>query len=254
VNLTRVLVRLYPVPFRRRWGDALESEAGLAGWRAWPGLVVGLADMWLHPTIWPARDPAERRGRAASTAIAVAAAVWLILHAVAEQNIPLPVQPRRAILNGCVTAMVLGVVLVTPRPRLARPALTALPGMVLRRLAGPGLLAGAVVAAVRFAPDTVVTEPWRPIGLACWWLALGLGAVQTCRIVAALDTVAPHPVRLRAGLCLLIGATAAAGSTIVGYAVSHGRVDPLALVVGAAMALLVSTHSLTLRDLHQVRA
>jgi hypothetical protein len=38
------------------------------------------------------------------------------------------------------------------------------------------------------------------------------------------------------------------------YAVSHGRVDPLALVVGAAMALLVSAHSLTLRDLHQVRA
>ena len=256
-HVARCLVRLYPAAFRDRWGAAVELEAQALGWRAWPSLVAGVADMWLHPTVWPARSAAQRHRRAASAAVAVTSATWLLVHAIAEQNIPLPARPgRAAALDCCVLLMLLGLALVVPRPRLIRGTAVNLLNQAVRRLAGPVVLGASVVVAVRLAPHTVETNPWRPIAFACWWLALALGAAQTCRTFAVLDAATvlpPHPVRLQAGLWILTTAVGAAGSAIAGYAVTDGRPDPLSVLVSASLLLLASALLATARDLRDLR-
>jgi hypothetical protein len=125
-----------------------------------------------------------------------------------------------------------------------------------RRLAIPAILAAALVAAVHLAPHTIVTNPWRPLAFASWWLALALGAAQTCRTVAGLDPTTvrpPPPIRLRLGLWTLTTAAMTAGSAIVGYAVAGGHLDPLSVLVSTSMLLLASVLVATLRDLHDLR-
>jgi hypothetical protein len=47
VNVARILVSLYPRPFKEHWGAALEGDAQTAGWRSWPNVLVSLLDMWI---------------------------------------------------------------------------------------------------------------------------------------------------------------------------------------------------------------
>jgi hypothetical protein len=89
VNTAQRLVRLYPDPFRERWGSAMEIEVRTTGWRSWPKLAVSIADMWLHPTVWPADSRAQRQLRAVTMAITSAAACWFLTHAVTELGTPL---------------------------------------------------------------------------------------------------------------------------------------------------------------------
>ncbi|KAA2255931.1 hypothetical protein F0L68_27465 [Solihabitans fulvus] len=251
------LVRLYPASFRDRWGHAVATESAATGWRSWPNLAASIVDLWLHPAIWPAESRAQRRGRAAVLAAAVAAAVWYLAHLAQELDTPLHAgAARSAALSGCGGLTLVGLLLVAPRPRLtitaARTALHRLAG----KLAVPVVLGAAVVAAAHRDPG-LIAAPLRLVLLGCWWLALALAAIQGCRAVAGLgaDVLAPPRAgRLRLGIWALAAAAVIAGSVILGFAVSGAELDPLAAAVGAGLLLLTWAFVGTLRDLRDVAA
>ncbi len=255
MSVTGGFVKLYPGPFRDRWGPALEIEARSAGWRSWPNLIVHMLDMWLHPAVWPAESRAQRRGRASVMAITTAALSWFLAHVAAETESPLNAAARGSVMSGCAVAMLVGLVLVAPRPRLTRPAATTVLRQAARRLSVPAVL-GAVVVGVHDAA-AAATPPVRAIVLVCWWSALTLGAIQICRMVGDLDADVvepPRPGRLRVGIWLLIANTAVTGAIIVGISTTGGRRDLTWSAVGAAVILLTLAFAATLRDLRQVSA
>ncbi|WP_439654436.1 hypothetical protein, partial [Streptacidiphilus neutrinimicus] len=144
------LVRLYPAAVRERWGEGLVDDARAGGWRAWPDLLRGVADMWLHPVVWPAESRAQRLGRATTLGVAVALFTLLLGHAAGEQGAPLASAPGGPWLVRLCGALVLGgAVLAAPRPTLSRAAASALLRRAVRLLAVPVLSAAAVVALAR---------------------------------------------------------------------------------------------------------
>ncbi len=256
MSVTDGFVRLYPGPFRDRWGPALETEARSAGWRAWPNLLVHMVDMWLHPAVWPAESRAQRRGRASVMVITAAALSWFLAHVAAETETPLAAAARGGVMSGCAVAMLVGLVLVAPRPRLTVPATTAVLRQAAHRLIVPAALGAVAVVSVHGGAADA-PPPVRVAVLACWWSALALGAIQTCRMVGDLDVDVlepPRPGRLRLGIWLLIAATAVTGAIIVGISTTGGRRDVIWSAVGAAVILLTLAFAGTLRDLRQVSA
>ncbi|MFF3069887.1 hypothetical protein ACFVSN_00710 [Kitasatospora sp. NPDC057904] len=253
--VARGLVRLYPDAFRERWGSMVEDEARGAGWKSWPNLAVGIADMWLHPAVWPADSPAQRQRRVATMGITVALAAWFLGHLAAEQADSLPaVGVREAVMQGCTTLLLLGIALVAPRPRPTPGAAITLLGWAVRRLAAPTLLGTAVVILVHSGVDADASPPTlRTAVLAAWWIALGLGAVQIPRIftgVGADAVVPPGTGRLRAGVWTLAGASATGGATILG--VSLTGLHLLGVGIGAGLLLLTGVCAGTLRDLRDL--
>jgi hypothetical protein len=228
VSVEEWLVRLYPTAVRRVWGADLQAEARAAGWRSWPDLARGAADMWLHPATWPARLPAQRRGRIGTLAVTLGLTGWLIGHAVAEQDLRLATVGHGLIQIGS-AMLLLGLVLVAPRPR----ASVATCVRAARLLAPSALLGAAVVAVANLDNAAALPAPVRAVILTCWWAALGTGALNVCRLVAAIQTVAvaPSPTRLRAGLLIL--ATALIGGAVV--PLSAGPSMPAVLGAGGLL-------------------
>lgn len=252
MSTTRALARLYPLPLRERWGAALEADAEHAGWRAWPSLLAGLADMWLHPAVWPARSRAERRRRAAVLAVSVTAAAWFAGH-VATEFYAVPRGAR--VLNACALLTMAGLALVGPFPRPTAAAAITVARRAVRYLAVPAVLGGAVVALVHVGPH--VTGPLRPAALVCWWLAQSLGAVQTCRLVSSLGldvAVPPQSWRLRLGMAALAAATAVTGAVLAVVFVTARAPHTLPALAGVGLLLLAPAFIGTLRDLRDLPA
>lgn len=251
MKVARVLVSLYPGPLRDRWGAAMEAEA--SDWRSWPDLVRGVGDGWLHPMIWPADSAALRRRRAAATVVAVAFVCWLIGHFVAEQETLLPGDLRHAWpFAGNDVFVLLGLALLAPLPRLNVPAATEIAIRAVRLLAPPAILGAVVVLVAHLNP---VPEPCRFLTMMCWWTALVLGAIQGCRVIAGIGAdvgVQPGPLRLTAGICVLVVALATQGTIILGSSAAGGQLNPLLASLGLVVLLLVSTFAATLRDLWQL--
>jgi hypothetical protein len=131
-------------------------EAQAAGWKAWPNLVAGIAGMWLHPAIWPAESRAQRQQRAATMAITVAAACWFLTHAATELDTLLSTGVARSWpMSVCTLLMLLGLVLVAPRPRLTFNAATTVLRRVVSRFAAPAILGAGVVAGVLATAGTL---------------------------------------------------------------------------------------------------
>jgi hypothetical protein len=256
MNATQRLVRLYPDSFRERWGSALEIEAQTTGWRSWPNLAVHIADMWLHPVIWPADSRAQRHQRAATMAITVAAACWFLTHAATELDTPLSTGLARTWpMSACSVLMLLGLVLVAPRPRLTRNAVTTVFRRAVSRFAAPVILGAGVVAGVHAGVYTAAPTLVRPVLLACWWTALALGAIQSCRIIAGLDVgvvVPPRPGRLRLGLWTLTTAGTVPGPILLTASVTSGHLDLLSAASGAGLLVLTSAFVGTLRDIRHL--
>lgn len=246
------LVRLYPASFRERWGPALEEEARAAGWKAWPNLIAGIADMWLHPAIWPADCCAQRRQRAATMAVTAAAACWFVTHAVTELDAAAAEVARAWPMNASTLLLLLGLVLVAPRPRLTRPTATTLLRHAASRFTVPAVLGAGVVAAVHTGTYAVAPAVARPVLLACWWAALALGAVQCCRLVSSLCTTVaepPPPGRLRHGLWTLAAAAAVPVPALLGASMSGDHLNVPSAASGAGLLLLSPALAATLRDL-----
>ncbi|MBV6700448.1 hypothetical protein [Kitasatospora aureofaciens] len=249
------LVRLYPAAFRERWGADLADEMRAAGWKAWPGLLAGIADMWLHPTVWPADSRTQRRERAAVLALAVALATGYVGNLATEQGARFTTAPGGQWTGPATTALLLlGLALVAPRPRLDGAALRALFGTAVRRLAAPVAAGAGLVALAHSAAGAAIgASDWRYAALACWWAALAVAAVQACRTVADAGRamVAPRPGRLRAGLASLAAAGVLAGGTLLAtWPDGH---PAAALAGGAGLVLLTWPASAALKDLKETQ-
>jgi hypothetical protein len=256
VNGAQRLIRLYPGSFRERWGPAMEAEVQGAGWRSWPNLAMGIAGMWLHPVIWPADSRTQRQRRAATMAISVAAASWLLAYASMELDTPLSGRVARAWpMTACTGLMFLGFLLVLPRPRLTLDAVSTVLRRAARRFTAPAILGAGVVAGVRTDVYAVAPALLRPALIICWWTALALGAVQACRVVAGLGAgvvVAPQPGRLRLGMWTLAVAGAVAGSILLSVSVTSGHLDLWSAAPGIGLLVLPSAFAGTLRDIRRV--
>lgn len=222
MTVAQWLVRLYPRPFRERWGADLTAEARLSGPRSWPNLLIGAADLWLHPTVWPARSPVQRQSRATAMAMTVTCVGWFAAHLTVEDSRGFPWA-----LDICAVSVVAGLLLAAPRP--APSALAAIGRRLLRRLAGPALLGVAVVAVVH-STDGQFTSPIRLVLLVCWWGSWGSAVIQVARTVADLEPdPAGQPPSFRVGIRVLAAAAAATGATQSAAAVSSSAPASAAL-------------------------
>jgi hypothetical protein len=252
----RRLIALYPRSFRERWDADLQHDLRQAADRrtgqvtVLVGMLVGIADIWLHPTIWPARRPAERQARAATMAISITLLCWLVGHLATEVGGPVPTQAAGVLgLQICATAASLGLMLVCPLPRLSPAAMTTLVRIVIRRLGAPFLLAVLVVAVAN--SGRLPSEPMRLALLSCWWAALGLGTLQFVRVIAALGpevAIPPRPRRLQFGTTVLAAAGAMAGVDILRLATASGAARSWLGLLGASLLLLAAVLLATLRD------
>lgn len=256
MSVVRSLVRLYPNAFRERWGSLAEDEVTAAGWKSWPNLLAGIADMWLHPAVWPADSPAQRQRRAATMAITVALAGWFFGHVAAEQVDPLSRTGLDSwVPHGCTTLVLVGLALVAPLPKPSPAAVATLIGWAVRRLVAPTALGTTVVLVVHHVTAADAPASLRAVVLAAWWTALALGAIQIPRIltgVGADAVVPPGPARLRYGVWTLAAASAAGGATILGRSLVGGGGHLLTAAAGLCLLLLTAVCTGTLRDLRDL--
>jgi hypothetical protein len=249
------LVRLYPASLRSRWGAGLEDEAGAAGWRRLPNLLVGALDMWVHPVVWPADSAAQRRSRAAALVFVAGLSGWLLGHIAVEDSLLPPdvVHSWAADLSDLL--VLAGLVLVVPWPRLSAKAMVRLGAQVLRRLAAPVLIGGAVFVTANMSAE--LSPTLRVTLLIGWWLALVLGAVQVCSVVAGLDpddVVAPRLGRLWWGIGVVAAALAVGSGVVLWSTVVDGVTGLLPTVLGGALLVLTVLCGWTLRDLYTIAA
>ncbi|AEV84179.1 hypothetical protein ACWT_3156 [Actinoplanes sp. SE50] len=247
----RGLVRCYPRPMRDRWGSGLEDEVRAGGWRTVPNLLAGAAAMWLHPVLWPAGSPLQRRSRATVTVFLLAGVAWLLGHLLAEEDSLLPrslAHARPLLLSDLLISAAL--LLAAPFPRRTAAALRQLLAYVVRRLAVP-TLAGLAIVCVANTAGLAVPPAVRHLALGVWWATLLAGVVQTCRLIADLGEATTTAPRLSYGLWTLTAALAAGSATVLAAAPHSAR--PLTTaVLGVTMLLLTVPALLTLRDLCDV--
>lgn len=254
MTVTRALVRCYPTPLRERWGAAIEQEAATSGWRAWPDLARGAVVMWLHPMWWPAPSPAVRRRRGAASAVGVAFGCWLLCYFAAERGDLLPRTVSHGRPLAAADALVLvGMLLLSPLPRRDPRALFRVVAHVAARLAGPALLAGAVVVVAHTVTPDAVPAPARLGIVTAWWFAVTAGCVQVSRTVAGLDTTLTTPPgssRLRWGVATLVAALACLALVLLGSAATAGSRQPVPVLLGIAILALAGALVVTLCDAH----
>jgi hypothetical protein len=214
------LVRLYPRPFQAQWGADIRASTVRA--HDVPGLALGIADMWLHPAVWPAATRERRLNRVCVTAVAIA----------------------------------IGAVFVAPWPRADAALLRWLAAESVRRLTIPtAVAAGAALFAHTVAPSAPVAL--RLFILVCWYLAIATGLFQTCRILATMDPARsrlPSTARIHAGMALLTTATAASAAVVLSFAATTRTEVALPAVAGVALAALTLLSVSTTRDLTMVTA
>jgi hypothetical protein len=254
MSLARVLVRLYPEAFKRQWGVDLEAEIRHAGWRSWPNTVVGIADLWLHPAIWPARSPSQRQLRITTMAITLTATFWFVSHLVTELDGAMSSGVAHSPLMSAATVLMLGgLCLVAPQLRLTVGVLAVLVRNMASRLAVPAALAAVVLVAAQTPTVADAPQLLRTVLVACWWTALALGAFQTCRIITKVGSqgmTPPRPWRLRAGTAIVAAGCAMDAATIAGFCLTS-RADLLGTMTGVALLALLPVFAMILRDSRQ---
>lgn len=237
-----VLARLYPVAFREQWGPDLEAEIAAAGWRSWPNTLLGIADMWLHPGLWPAGSRAERQLRTTTLAISLTALCWFVAHLGVETDGTLSRGVgHSAVLAAGVALMLAGLVLIAPLPKPGAGLLRALTRAAAVRFALPALLAAIVVVAVRLVDVQHPPLLLRGVLLAAWWTAIAVGTARASLIAADLGArfvVPPRPGRLRIGTWVLIAGAATEAATLLGSSLSRGADLPALGIAALSLALV----------------
>lgn len=252
MSAVRMLVRLYPAPFRERWGAELEADASAAGRRSWPGLAAGAADLWMHPVIWPAESASQRRHRATTTAFALTLATWFVGRAGTANDPRLTWHAHRTVnVAECAALMLLGAVTIMPLPRPTPHAVNALLRRSVKALAVPVLLFAVeliIVHAVHPAAHSTI----RLLITASYWLTLALGAVQAARVVGTVNTSAvspPRPARLRLGIAILAAGGALTSWISLSSTVAGHGFDAVSAAVGGCVVMLTVLFLSILRDL-----
>jgi hypothetical protein len=240
VSVVRVLVGLYPAPFRERWGPQIEAEAEATGRRSWVNLAMGVVDAWLHPAIWPVRSRSQQHRWVGQVGVALGIAGWFVVYLEAELDDRASAAGFRAgLVNGFALLLALGLFLAAPRPRMTWEATVTMLRCSARLLMGPATVGAGVVAAVSCTGLSETSPSWlKLLVLGCWWTSLGWASVQACRILPGLDAqmvAEPTPARLRVGLGCLAAALSAAGTMILGSGVTGSGWDLLSTVGGVAL-------------------
>ncbi|WP_141579135.1 hypothetical protein [Actinomadura sp. WMMA1423] len=253
MSLAPVLFSLYPRPVRVRWGPDLEAEIRDAGWRGLPDTLAGIAGLWLHPVVWPGASPHRRRLRMTTMAVAVALTCWFASLATVELGGRSARAAGHGPLMSAGTLLILaGLALLAPLPVLRTLGATC--RIAVARLAVPAALGAGVVLAVHAG---AASEPpvVRALVVSCWWTALALGAVQSCRTIAAAGSqvVPPRAGRLRAGTAFLAAGAASDAAALLGLPPSAGH-DPAATVTGLALLAPLAALGLVLRDTRHLPA
>lgn len=250
----RLLLRLYPAAFRKRWGAALEADASAMGSRSWPGLLASAADLWLHPVVWPAESASQRRHRVAATAFTLTLATWLVGRAGTANDPRLTWRAHRALnVTECAALMLLGVVMIMPMPRPTAQAVTALLRRSVKALSVPALLFAAELAFVH-AFHPAAHSVTRQFVTASYWFTLALSAAQAARIVGTISTsaiTAPRPARLRLGIAILAVGSALTTWISLNSTVAAPGFDTVSAAAGACVLLLTAWFLSLLRDLNE---
>jgi hypothetical protein len=258
MSVVRMLIGLYPAPFRDQWGRDLEVEARAAGWRGWPNLLVGALNLWLHPAVWPAESPARRRRRAAALAVSVTAVVWFLFYAITELDGRANRWAVTASIPTCCAALILlGLVLVSPLPEPSLRAGVMLLRRGLRHLAGPVGLGVLLLAWAFGAVPGGEHSALQPPLIAAWWFAVALGAVGLCRAFISLDpelVTPPSATRLRVGIVVLTVGAVLTGVALLRFALVSEGIDVPSAIAGTALLLLSAAFPATLHDLNQLPA
>ncbi|RMI31730.1 hypothetical protein EBN03_16135 [Nocardia stercoris] len=235
------LIRLYPKPWRERWGEDLRESVHASGFRSWPNVLVGAVDMWLHPAVWPARDDSRRLARAAAMAITVAGDGWFVANLITEDGDGryLPV------LRVCGAVLAVGLLLVAPRPRFDRVALGVLLRRGVRGFVPPAVLIAGVVFLVHSGLVPATATPVLRYGvLGIWWGAWLALAANGCRIVANAGpeiVIAPGHRRSIAGTAVLTAATMVSAAVLIVFAIATAEFDAAAAICGALLLALAVT-------------
>ena len=241
-----LIARMYPSSVRQRWGSELLDEIEAAGWRGLPNALVGVADLWLHPAVWPAVSPRQRRLRMTTMAVFVALACWLVSLATVELGGSSEHAAGHSLWMSTGTLLILvGLGFVVPRPDVR--ALADMCRLVVASLAIPAALGVGVVVAVHVGVGGSTLT--RTAVLACWWASLVSGVFQACRALAASGS---HVVPARAGRLWVGTAVLAAGAAVYTVLLLGVSLDPGSDLSAAATSLgllgLLSTFVLVLRD------
>lgn len=156
------------------------------------------------------------------------------------------------LMSAGMSLILAGLLVLAPRPGLRALAATCRIGVT--RLALPATLGAGVVIAVHVgaggAPPVV-----RAAVVACWWAALALGAVQTCRAIAAMrltrrPAAPPPPPRGHGHPDRGIGGERRRPSPLLPAC----RTRPAATATGLGLLLLLAAFVLLLRDTHHLTA
>ncbi|MDQ6933739.1 MAG: hypothetical protein M3130_00300 [Actinomycetota bacterium] len=191
------LVALYPAPVREVWADELADATAAAGPSAWPNIVTGAADMWLHPQLWPAAAAVQRRLRLTVLVLAIGLGGWLVMLRLGEPGVDVSHGGSRLVFLGSGLALAVGLVVSAPRARLEVDSLLGLLRLVIRRLALP---VGLTATIPFLAHSRVAAHPTELMGMvltAYLWTVLVALCLQACRVVASCReyVVPPSPRR-----------------------------------------------------------
>ena len=258
MNVTAALLRLYPGSFRARWGVELEQAAQTAGWRAWPDLLTNAASMWLHPTLWPADSRAQRPIRATAAAFALTFMCWYAALGIVELDPGISMGTwRGSVLSLGSDVVVIGLLLIAPRPRIRWRATGILLLRTARHMVAPTALGGVVVLAANAGGSfAAALAPFAPTLAACWWLALALVAIQWCRALTGMEGLAvpPSPGRLKVGIKVLMTGVTVSGLVLISGSISYEGLDRLGACVGGALLTLNWAFTATSRDVNATAA
>lgn len=191
------LVRLYPAPVREVWANELEDATAAAGLRAWPSIVAGAADMWLHPQLWPADAAVQRRIRLTVLVVTAGLAGWLVVLRLGEPGVDVSHGSSRLVFLGSGLAVAVGLVSSAPRARLEVHTVLGLLRLAARRLTLPVGLAATLPLLARSQAAAHPTGLFAMVLAAYLWTVLVVFCLQVCRVVAGCReyVVTPSPRR-----------------------------------------------------------
>lgn len=248
MNAGRLLAGLYPAPVRDRWGPELAAEIVHSGPRSWGDAALGAVRLWLQPATWPETVTGQVRRTVVGFAVAIAATAALGARGFGPVGLRVA-QPGTAVW---VAAVVCGLAVLAPVPRLRPVALVRLAAHLARAAALPAF---ALAVLIVVANSGLIAHP-GPAGrvalVGYYWSTLVFAGVRACTAVGRLgpDLVRlPSVRRIQTGLLVVGGGLALGAAEIATTISAGGRVSSggLTVVVFVFLAALAARAVLDLR-------
>jgi hypothetical protein len=238
----RALAAAYPPPVRRRWGADLAAEIDASGVAGWIDSLAGAARLWLRPAQWPASTGSHLRRAVVVVALVTAAVTTVGV----RSALPAPATANHGLTALGLVVLVVGLVALTPLPRLTSASLAA----IVRALATPLLVAALMSAAVYVLADMTGRQTGlRGVAeIAFYWLTLVVAvsspAIALCRLDPRHLHV-PDDTRATVGLAIVVAGHSIGGVAGLAFAATPG--------IGALAGVQLVLAGLTLLALTDLR-